>query len=56
MIKINQKLVYVFISLGKYIEEQHLIFLADLGWEHSSVEFTTDTSTVITEQLIYQFN
>lgn len=31
MIKINQKLVYVFIFLGKYIEEQHLIFFADLG-------------------------
>lgn len=56
MIMINHKLFYVLISLRKYIEAQHLIFTADLGWEHSSVTFTTDTSTVITKQLIYQFN
>lgn len=56
MIMINHKLFYVLISLGKYIEAQHLIFIADLGWKHSTVTFTADTSTVITKQLIYQFN
>lgn len=56
MIMINHKLSYVLISLGKFIEAQHLIFMADLGWEHSSMTFTTHTSTVITKQLIYQFN
>ena len=56
MIMINHKLFYVLISLGKYIEAQHLIFIADLGWEHNSMTFTTDASTVITKQLIYQFN
>ena len=56
MIMINHKLFYVLISLDKYIEAQHLIFIADLGWEYSSVTFTTDTSIVITKQLIYQFN
>lgn len=56
MIMINHKLSYVLISLGKYSESQHLIFTTDLGWEYSSMTFTTDSSTVITKELIYQFN
>lgn len=56
MIMISHKLSYVLISLVKYIEAQHLIFTADLGWEYRSMTFTTASSTVITKELIYQFN